>query len=142
MLGRFRIFHKFLATVICAAIGMIAIAGFGLSTLKQTLLEDRKAATQQMVEASLRIVEHYAKQAESGSLSEQAAKEQAKGALRAIRYGKGDYMFAFAMDGTVLILGTKPQIEGKSRIDEKDSDGIPYVRAMIERAAAGGGTVA
>src|SRR5690349_2884742 len=120
MLGRFRIFHKFLATVICAAIGMISIAGFGLSALKQALLEDRKAATRHMVQASLHIVEHYAKLAESGSLSEPAAKEQAKGALRAIRYGEDDYMFAFSMDGILLVHGTKPQIEGKSRIAEKD----------------------
>jgi methyl-accepting chemotaxis protein len=63
--------------------------------------------------------------------------------IRPIRYdGTGGYYFAYGMDGGTLVLGTSPEVEGTNRLGFKDSDGKPFVQALIEAARQGGGTVA
>ncbi|MBZ0159795.1 MAG: cache domain-containing protein [bacterium] len=52
---------------------------------------------------------------------------------------KGDtYIFVNDMNGTVLLLPTEPELEGKNLIDMKDANGKLWMRAFIETAKTRG----
>jgi len=117
------------------------LVGVSLFNLRQTMEEDRKGAVRQVVETANSVVEHFHKQANAGVMTQDAAKEQARAALRAIHYGHGDYIFVTNVSGICELLDVRKDSEGKSRIDEKDVDGVPFIRNLIDVAQKGGGFI-
>jgi len=69
------------------------------------------------------------------------AQEQARTVLRQLSYGQDGYFFAYRHDGINVVLGPKPQLEGKDLSGLKDANGVFYVRELIDRAKQGGGYV-
>ena len=123
-------------------IALIGVSAFSALNLRNEITEDRKIAVRQVVEAAYSITAHYGKLEESGALTREEAQSQAREALRALHYGKGDYIFVHHVSGICQLLDVKRGLEGKSRIEEVDADGIPLIRKMIESAQQGGGFVA
>jgi methyl-accepting chemotaxis protein len=78
---------------------------------------------------------------EKAMVDDKNAQEQARSILRKLAYGQDGYLFAYLYDGTNLVLGPKPQLEGKDLSGLKDANGVFYVREMIDRAKRGGGYV-
>ncbi|HVJ53081.1 MAG TPA: methyl-accepting chemotaxis protein [Aliidongia sp.] len=128
--------------VIVAVLAAMAAFAVQLFTLHNTLVEERQAALRNEVATAVSVVKPYIDDAAAGRLSEADAKEKAKAALRALRYGNGDYFFAFDHEGQTLVLGPRPDLEGKFRIDEKDANGVRYVAEFIKAADQGGGYIA
>ncbi|HLN25742.1 MAG TPA: cache domain-containing protein [Patescibacteria group bacterium] len=120
---------------------ILVLVGVNLFNLRQAMEEDRKGAVRQVVETATSIVESYYKQANAGTMTQDAAKEQARAALRAIHYGHGDYIFITNVSGICELLDVRKDSEGKQRIDEKDVDGVPFIRSLIDVAQKGGGFV-
>ena len=127
---------KILLAVVIPIVGMICFAVAGALSHKQGLLESRKDHIHQMVETSITILDHYRLLAEQGKMTMDEAKERAKADIRDIRFGKGDYVFAYRSDGVLEVLGPNLALEGKDRTTES------YVREFVDVARAGGGYVA
>ena len=132
---------KILVAVIIPVLSMIALALFSAHNQHVTLRDDRKVHVRQMVEAGISVLEHYRALAEQGKMTPEEAKERAKNDLRDIRFGKNDYLMVYRLDGLTEVFGPAPSAEGTSRIDVKDSNGLPIVRMFIDAAKAGGGFV-
>ena len=93
-------------------------------------------------EQAVSIAAELQRRVQAGGLTQDQALQQYRDAIRPIRYdGSAGYYFAYAMDGTTLILGPTPEAEGTSRIGIKDADGKLFIQAMIEAARRGGDTV-
>jgi methyl-accepting chemotaxis protein len=105
-------------------------------------LEDRKAKLIELTQTSRGVLTYYHQLATSGVLPETAAQEQAKAAVRGLRFGKDDYFFVYGFDGVNKVLGPKPQLEGQSLLELKDSEGVPFVANLIDAAKGGGGFIA
>ena len=133
---------KIMIAVVAPLIGMIAFACLDVLDQRDTLTEARKTHVREMVQAAVSIVEHYHTMVEKGQLTEADARERAKGDIRDIRYGKGDFLFVYRGDGVTEVLGTAPQLEGKQRIETTDQNGVPYVRLLMENAKGAHGFVA
>ncbi|HET7594345.1 MAG TPA: methyl-accepting chemotaxis protein, partial [Stellaceae bacterium] len=65
----------------------------------------------------------------------------AKDQLRPFRFGDNNYFFIQRFDGVTMLNPNKAELEGKSRMDATDPDGVPNVRLQIEAAERGGGWV-
>jgi len=137
----FNVRNRILLAVLIPVIGMIVLAVIGAERQRVSMLEERKEHVRQMVEAAISVLDRYRLLAEAGKISPDEAKEQAKGAIRDLRFGNKDYVFSYRLDGMTEIFGPDPSAEGKSRIDVQDPTGIPIVRRFIEAAKAGGGFV-
>lgn len=140
MLGNLRISSKLLMMVGLAALGVIAVAGVGLSVLKDNLLEDRKAKLQDIVLLARQAVERDYESSRKAGLSEADALERGRALLRSLRFGKEDYFLAFGPDGA-LSVHPNPKVEGKDLNNSPDSDGVYYTRELIEQGKNGGGFV-
>ncbi|WP_452032663.1 methyl-accepting chemotaxis protein [Azospirillum palustre] len=103
------------------------------------MLEDRKQAIRNIVETAVSVAEHYNREATSGALPVEEAKTRARNVIRALRFGKGDYFFVYNTNGITEVHGTRKELEGQMRLEEKDVDGFPFLRHQIANAQAGGG---
>lgn len=122
-------------------IGLLTLCFTALLQLKACMLDDRKEKTRNLVETGIGTLKHYHQLAKDGKLSEEDAKTAAREALRSLRYGKGDYYFAWSGDGIYYLLPGKPEWEGKNKFDLKDAKGKFLVQEMIATARKGGGFV-
>ena len=127
--------------VALALIGLLALCLTALFQLKDSMMEDRKEKTRNLVEVGIGIVAHHHKLVSAGKLSEADAKTAARDSLRALRYGKDDYYFGFETSGVYVLHGGNPAIEGQQKIDMKDTNGKFMIKELIAAAQAGGGFV-
>ena len=120
------------------------ILGFESFSSLDLMMDGRKAAIRHQVEAAHSIVLAFCKQAEAGTISQDAAKRKAAEVLRAIRYNGGDYVFVYGTTPGDLgrnVVHPDPKIEGtKSRDDAAMMR--TFVGRMIEQGRAGGGFTA
>ncbi|WP_347710417.1 cache domain-containing protein [Niveispirillum sp. BGYR6] len=100
---------------------------------------ERQRSIRNVVEVAVSIADFYNKESVAGRLSQQDAQARAKDAIRALRFAKGDYFFIYNVNGITEVHGTRRELEGKQRIDEKDVDGFAFLRDQIAKAQAGGG---
>ncbi|MFO0580830.1 MAG: methyl-accepting chemotaxis protein [Anaeromyxobacter sp.] len=97
---------------------------------------DHEARTQ--VETAVSLLGEYAARAQRGELPLDEARKQGADLLRGLRYAGNNYFWADTYDGVNVVLLGRP-IEGKSRLDLKDANGFPLVRAIIENGRKPGG---
>ncbi|MDJ0741679.1 MAG: methyl-accepting chemotaxis protein [Gammaproteobacteria bacterium] len=110
-----------------------------LQGTRALLMAEKEARLRDYVElARTAVREQYENVA--GDLA--ARQETARNILRKLAFGDNGYIFAYRYDGTNVVLGPKPQLEGKNLIDLKDADGKPLIRDLIDTAKAGGGVYA
>ena len=132
-----------LATVVC-------ITALWIQTLRmeaQTQLENYRTQLQQDVDASLKnetqvvvsLLEKIYQQQQAGLLSEPDAKKLAADLVRDLRYDDGEgYFWIDTADGVnVVLLGR--DIEGKSRIDLVDPNGVRFIQEMLKNGRQPGG---
>jgi len=131
--------RKILMIVSLSLIGALSLVALNLLSLHRAMVEDRKTAVRQVVELAISIVDFQYKQAQSGQISEEEARKRAGDAVRAMRFGRGDYLFIYNTNGVTEVHGTRRELEGKQRIDEKDGDGFAFIRHQLENARNGGG---
>ena len=133
---------KIILQISLCIIALLAVTIIDAINLRSEITNDRKIAVRQIVEAAYSIATHYGKLAESGTLSNDEAKNQAREALRSLHYDGKNYVFITNVNGFCELLDVKRGLEGKSRTAETDADGVPFIRLMIESAQQGGGFVA
>ncbi|WP_341743475.1 methyl-accepting chemotaxis protein [Azonexus hydrophilus] len=122
-------------------VGLIVLCLVSLLQLKDSMLEDRKQKTRDIVEVALGIVKHHHQLAASGKISEEDAKNAARDSLRDLRYGEDDYYFGFDTGGVYFLHGGNPKLEGQQKLDMQDTHGKYIIRELIAAAKAGGGFV-
>ncbi|MBI2276800.1 MAG: methyl-accepting chemotaxis protein [Dechloromonas sp.] len=140
-LSKWRVSTRMQLLVGLTLLGLIILCLTALFQLKDSMLEDRKQKTRNLVEVSLGIIAHHHQLATAGKLSEEDAKKAARDSLRGLRYGKDDYFFGFETSGVYVLHGGKPEWEGQNKIDLKDTNGKLLIKELIVAAQAGGGFV-
>ena len=132
-----------LVTVIC-------ITALWLQTLRmeaRTQLENYRTQLLQDVDTSLKnetqivvsLLEKVYQQQQAGLLSEPEAKKLAADLVRDLRYddGKGYFWIDTADGVNVVLLGR--DVEGKSRIDLVDPNGVHFIQEMLKNGRQSGG---
>ncbi|CAO3409210.1 methyl-accepting chemotaxis protein [Azospirillum largimobile] len=125
-----------------ALLSTLAAATVHLTGMRTNLIEQRKAKVKEMVDAASSVIALYGEQEKAGKLQRAEAQELARNAVRAMRYGNGEYFFVYDYSGVSLVHGLRPQVEGKNLLNLKDPDGVPFNVQMTDAAKAGGGFVA
>jgi len=141
MFKRLRIQHRIAGVIVLMTLGVLAIMAVSLLQLKGTLLDDRRTMIRQEVQTVLGMVNLYADRAKKGEMAVADAQAQVRAILHTMRYGKGDYFFAYDLQGTAMVKSDKPEAEGKNFIDLADADGVKLIARLIDAAKGGGGFV-
>jgi len=130
---------QLLALVGVAALGLVVLTVVAANFVKQEKLAAAIAKTRNLSEAARDIAAEFQARAEKGEFDQATAKRLAAAAIRGMRYDKVEYFFVYDYTGTTMVLGPRPEREGKNFIDAKDALGTPFVAKMAELAKSGGG---
>jgi methyl-accepting chemotaxis protein len=139
---RFTIARRLAVLVAVAILVSAAAILVQLSAMREIMWQERQSAIAGQIQSAASIVKELAAAADAGKLDKADAQARAKATLRAIRFGQNDYVFVYDYSGTNLVLGPRPELEGKNIIDAKDPNGVAYVRELVAAGRRGGGFVA
>lgn len=132
MLKRFGLSAKLVSLVLGGVVGTVILAAFALSFMRSTMIEDRVEKVKNLSELARDVAKGFYDRAQAGEFDQATAQDQAKKVLRKLNYGNGEYIFIYSDDGTTILLPPKPEREGKNFIDLKDSNGVFFIRGLIE----------
>lgn len=119
-------------------VGLLLLAGSAVLESRSTMLAERKATIRSVVEAASAIVSDLAAQADRQEITVDEAKKQAMARLKAMRYGKGGYIFILDSHPTVLMHPTLPDLLNKDVSQAKDPDGKLLFVEQVQAAQTDG----
>ena len=134
--SRLKIGHRFLLMVAVAALIMSGGTGYALWSFRDQMLETRREEARAIVEATVNMLQTPSNVIRSIDIN---AANDTLDMLKAMKFGDNKYIFVLGMDGKALSMPAKPELEGKSLLNDKDASGNPYVQQMIALAKGGGG---
>ncbi|HEY9102862.1 methyl-accepting chemotaxis protein [Chitinimonas sp.] len=116
--------------IVGAVVGLMLIAGYSLSTLRSTMLEDRRAQIKLVLSLAAKQVAYYQSLEQSGKMSRDEAQAKAQEALRGLHDGD-DYVFARTLGAMVLV---HPDVRKQGKIDQgsKLPDGRTTMQAYLD----------
>lgn len=133
---------KLIILTVFAALAPLPVGIEAVLNMQDMLNRERQVLSENVVTTSTQYIDDLQSAVARGEMSEFAAKEQAKRFLRDLRYNvDGDFIFVYDTKGTAVVVGPKPELEGKNLIDQRDADGVPFIAELIDAAKAGGGLV-
>ncbi len=133
-----RISSRIWLLVVLAITAAVATDILQLMSLRTALTQERQSAVIHQVEAAASIVKSYVAAVADGRMGRDDAQNRARADLRAIRFGRGDYFFAYDDTGVNVVHGLLPENEGKNLLATKDPNGVPLVADLIAAAHRGG----
>ena len=122
-------------------VGFLATMADMIRIQTDNAMNSRVAELHALVQTAKGIATELQKEESAGKITREAAISSFRSALHAMRYGSGDYIFAYANDGTVIAMPPQPELEGQNRIELKDPSGRFVIRDLLATAAAGGGVM-
>lgn len=78
---------------------------------------------------------------QQGEMTLEKAKEFGASLLRELRYGTDGYFWADTEEGVNVVLYGRKDVEGRNRLEDKDSTGAFFVKEFLAKGKAGGGYV-
>ena len=93
------------------------------------------------VETAVSMLQAISAKQEQGELTLDQAKKLGADLLRELRYGTDGYFWADQEDGINVVLYGRKDTEGRNRLEDKDRNGVFYIKEFITKAKAGGGYV-
>ncbi|BDW96876.1 MULTISPECIES: methyl-accepting chemotaxis protein [Thalassospira] len=133
-LSSVKIGTRMLIIVAGAVLAVLLVGAFGLTELRQNMLEDRKTKTKNLVESTINLIGHYHALEQSGEMTTEEAQNAAKGAVAALRYDEKNYFFVFDHTPVLLIHDIKKDLVGKNLTDNVDGSGKFLYREFVRVA--------
>ena len=119
-------------------IGLAILSAISLYHEYQSLYQQQQEKVQKIVEVGYSVLDYFYKQAESGKISEEEAKQQAIAAVQEIRYDGNNYMWINDMQPNMVVHPFKPALNGKPIGHVKDPDGTALFMEMIKQVQKSG----
>ncbi|MDY0055370.1 MAG: methyl-accepting chemotaxis protein [Methyloversatilis sp.] len=132
---------KMLTVAVVALLGMLMIGVIGALEMRSAAHEQRMQLLRALVESTRTQIGYYEQLQKNGTLTREQAQQQAKEALRNVRFQQREYFFIYDTNGVSVLHPTLPQREGKNFIDEQDKLGKPLIAEIVKAGQAGGGFV-
>ncbi len=121
------------------ALAFSAVLAWISISLESRLMDEKRVATQHVVEVAYSLLEKSAKMVQEGGLTEEAAKRQVLDQIRALRYKENDYFWINDTKPVMVMHPFKPELNGKDLADFKDPNGkhlfVEFVKVCKEKGA-------
>ncbi len=141
-----------LVVFILIAVTAVCLGGLGTFFLRQSMTEsvdqfhetkdqDYRTEIKSQVQSAIAIVQGYYDRAADGEMTEEEAQNQAKEAIRNMRYrdDASGYIWIDGADGVLVMHPILSEQEGSNRIDMTDPNGVKITQGIIDSAQSGDG---
>ncbi len=112
-----------------------------LKSRKADLIELTKQRLQEKVQIAIKILEHFENLSKQDTLEVAVYQQQAIQEINRLSWQDGGYFFLFEYTGDVVTVPPRPDLTGTNMMQSKDSNGVYYVKELIEKAKQGTGFV-
>ncbi len=119
-------------------LSVVFISIFGLLNHKDSLYEERKDKTRNVVEVAYNAVQYYGELVRTGSMSADEAKRNALNHLSSLRYNQDDYYWVNDLNAVVLAHPFAPELVGKNSKNLKDVNGKFIFSEFVDVARKNG----
>ncbi|SFN78104.1 Cache domain-containing protein [Formivibrio citricus] len=123
--------------IIASVLGLLVMGAFGLYSMRQGMLEERKAQISQLLDFADAQLKYFHGLEKTGKLSREEAQAQAREALSAQRRGNDYFVVRSIQDNVLLVHATAARV-GKVDAGGKTLDGRPVMDAYKEAIAKSG----
>ncbi len=131
-LRRFKIAHRLWVLPLVITLGFIIYTLYASVQLKDRLLDDRYEKTRHVVETAWHVIDHFYKDAQTGHISEDEAKQLAMNTIKSLRYEENDYFWIHNNDLKVVMHPIKPALDGQDVSGLKDPEGTKLFVEMVK----------
>lgn len=122
-LRKYTIQQRLAMLVALIILGLTVLDSLSLSAGYQSLFQQKKTTTNELVDSAYTIIEHHYALQQQGKLSEAQAKQQALSIIKSLRYDKNNYFWVNDFSPNMVMHPIKPKLDGKSLASSKDPDG-------------------
>ncbi|MBV8658550.1 MAG: cache domain-containing protein [Burkholderiales bacterium] len=113
--------NRIWAVISASVLGLLVLGAFGLATLHQSMMNERREEILKILTLGRSMVAHFQQMEASGALSHDEAQARAKESLKGLRQGD-DYLLARTTDNILLVHADESRV-GKVDLGAKTSDG-------------------
>jgi methyl-accepting chemotaxis protein len=119
-------------SVITIMVFVLGVLLYFLPLLETRLIEEKRAATKNVVDIAYSLVAEYEERAQKGEFSVQEAQKRALTRIKSFRYKDEDYVWINDMQPTMLMHPFVPALDGKDLSDYKDPNGKKLFIEMVK----------
>lgn len=105
-----------------------------ISKLRNEKIEENKKNISRLVKITIGILSEYNEKVKKGEMPLEKAKEEAKSTINKIRYDSDNYFWIDTTDYINILLPPEKSVEGTSRKDLVDKNGVHFVRELVDGA--------
>ena len=138
ILESLRVRTRLMLLFVTVVVGLLVMASFWLSNVRERLMDARQAKTQAVVDVAWGVLDRFHRLEQEGKLSREEAQLQAKEAIRVMRYDKVEYFWLNDMQPKSVMHPVRPEIEGKDQTGNVDKGGKPLYLAFVKAVKEGG----
>lgn len=132
MLRNFKLSTRIMALGIINIACFAAILAWMTPRIKAEIYQERHLKTRHVVESAWGIIEYFAKQAKSGAITADEAKQRSISVLKNLRYNNDSYFWVNDMQPRMIMHATNPELDGKELSDFKDTKGKNIFQEFAE----------
>lgn len=113
-------------------IAVIIVGLLGAFDTRERMMEAKKAQLVAIVEMATDLATNLEKDSKLGKMPQEEAIASFRNTIQSMHYDNGTgYVFAYTYEGVVFADGGNPQNIGQNRLEDKDANGIFFIRDMI-----------
>ncbi|EKT4467575.1 methyl-accepting chemotaxis protein [Pseudomonas putida] len=128
-----------LSLILLVAVGMlVAFALLMLRQLHGDLYQAKAEKTRHVVQTAAGVLAYYQGLEAAGTLTREAAQQQALQAVRSLRYDKDDYFWINDLAPRMVMHPTNPKLDGQDLSGIRDPDGFAVFNEMASLARSQG----
>jgi methyl-accepting chemotaxis protein len=124
--------------LVVAVVMLLTLGALMLKQIHADLYHAKAQKTQHVVQTASGLLTYYHDLETAGTLSKEAAQEQALTAIRGLRYDQSDYFWINDLTPVMVMHPTNPKLEGQNLSAIRDPDGFAVFNEMVAIAKAKG----
>jgi len=122
--------------IVASLVGLLAMGAFGLYSMRQTMLDERRAQIAQLLDFAASQLSYFHELETSGKLSREEAQQRAKESIGAQKQGDNNYFFIRTLSDDLFVHHPIASRIGKADDGGRLPDGRTTVQAYRDALAA------
>ena len=124
--------------LIVSVLMLFVLAAAMLKQIHDDLYRAKAEKTMHVVQTVSGVLSYYQGLEAAGTMTREAAQQQALKEIRVLRYGQGDYLWINDLRPVMVMHPTNPKLEGQDLSGIKDPDGFAVFNEMVTVAKSQG----
>jgi methyl-accepting chemotaxis protein len=137
------VYQRLAMIIAVLSVTFFAVSVVQILVLRDSVLDERRTAVRNLVEAAQKILAHYEAEAKAGRMTPDQARQTAFASIGAMRWGENsDYVGIYGAgnaDAGVTYVHGNPKNVNVNRWGFKDSSGRLLIQDIVKTARSGGG---